>query len=312
MEIAFLAGLIAAGIRLAIPLVLAGLGEALSQRSGVLSVGIEGYMALATITGFIGSYFTGSPWLGLLIGMIAGGVLGLIHGYLCVNLGLSQLIVGLGLMFFGNGLSDLGHFLAFGGNVAPKGVYFQPVHIPVLSEIPFFGPVLFQYPVFTYITFLLIPLFWFVLYKTQFGLKVRAVGSFTKAADASGSNVNMIRLICCIVSGMMSGLAGSFLVLGVAFNFLEGMVAGRGFIVLAAIVLGNWNPIGVLLASLLFGMIDAFQYRMQIEQWGGIPVQFWIMLPYIVAILVLICIRRVKVPPELTIPYLREARKEVN
>ena len=303
----FIVSLAAGGIRLTSVLALASLGETFSQRSGVLNIGLEGYMNLGAVAGFLTTLFTGNPWLGLLIAMVAGAALSLIHGYLSITLGAPQMVVGIGIIFFAMGFQDLMADRTLTPlPMLPTVEYLNPVDIPILSRIPIIGPILFQHSPVIYILFFLVPLFWFILYRTKFGLRIRAAGEFASGSDTMGVNVFRVRYITTLLSGAMGGLAGGFLSLGIARSFQENMVSGRGFIVLAAIVLGNWNPVRVVLASLLFGMVDAFQYRMQILQWGGIPYAFWLMLPYLVTIGALLATRKVRVPRELTIPYLRE------
>lgn len=299
--------LAAGGIRLASVLALASLGETFSQRSGVLNIGLEGYMQLGTIVAFSTAFYTGNPWLGLLAAMAAGTALSLIHAFLSITLGAQQMVAGIGINFFAAGLMCLMNARVFEPlPVFPTVACFNPIAIPGLSQIPGIGPVLFQHPPITYILFALVPLFWFILYRTKFGLQVRAAGEFASGSDTMGVNVYRIRYLCTLLSGVMGGLAGGFLSLGVARSFQGGMVAGRGFIALATIVLGNWNPVRVFGACVLFGMIDAFQYRMQILEWGGVPYELWLMLPYIVTIGALLATRRVRVPRELCIPYIRE------
>jgi len=303
----FILLLFAGGIRLSVPLMAAALGETFAQRSGVLSIGIEGYMHIAAAFSFIGSYYTGSAWLGLLIGMAAAGLFGLIHAYFSVKRGLSQIVSGLGLVFLGSGMSCLliwGTFHDFAG--MPVVAAFERLNIPVLSQLPVVGPILFNHGALTYITFLAVPLLWFVLYRTKFGLRTRAVGEFAAGADTMGVNVTTNRIICTVLSGVMSGLAGAALALEINQTYTAGMIAGRGFVVLAAVALGNWNPVRILGACLLFGFVDAFQFRMQILGWWGVPYEVWIMTPYIVTIAALTGIRRVRIPRELCIPYFRE------
>jgi ABC-type uncharacterized transport system permease subunit len=303
----FLLLLFAGGIRLAVPLMVASLGETFAQRSGVLSVGIEGYMTFAAAASFLGSYYTGSAWLGVLMGMAAGGSLGLINAYFCVTHGLDQIVSGLGLVFLGEGAACCVIWSAFAEFAGmPKIAYFQPIDIPILSQLPIIGPILFCHGILTYIGFLLVPSLWFVLERTKFGLRTRAVGEFAAGSDTMGVNVSVTRYICTVLSGVMSGLAGAALCLEISQTYSDGMVAGRGFIILAAVVLGNWSPVRVFGACLLFGLVDAFQYRMQILGWWGVPWEFWIMTPYIATIAALLVVRRVRMPRELCIPYFRE------
>jgi len=303
----FITTLLAMGIRLATALILCAFGETFSQRSGVLSIGIEGYMAFAALMGFAGSYWTGNPWLGALLAVAAAGAMSLVHGYLCITWGFSQMVSGIGIILFAGGLTSFAFGKIFGHfSTLPKVKFFEVVNVPMFSEIPMIGPILFRHALLTYAAFLLIPLFYFVFYRTKFGLKIRAVGEYAAGSDTMGINVHIIRYICTLLSGVMSGWAGAFLSLGISHSFQEGMIAGRGFIVLAAIVLGNWNPLRVFGACLLFGTVDALQYKMQILKYWGIPYAFWLMLPYIVATGTLVITRKTRQPSELTIPYLRE------
>lgn len=297
------------GIRFASVLALAASGETISQRSGVLNLGIEGYMVIATIISFAGSYYTGNPWLGVLMAMMVAGALSLVHGYLCITLGLSQIVSGIGIIFFADGLMCLiSEKVLHGLDTMPKVKFFDTIDIPMLSQVPVIGPILFQHSLLIYVTFLLVPLFWGILYRTKLGLEIRGMGESANGCDTMGVKIHRIRYFCTLLSGVMGGLAGGFLCLGISRSFMEGMVSGRGFVVLAAIVLGNWNPISVFGACLLFGMVDAFQYKMQILKWWEVPFAFWVMLPYLATIGTLVLVRRAKQPPELAIPYLREKK----
>jgi len=307
MELLFFITLFASGIRLGTVLMLSAFGETLSQRSGVLNIGIEGYMAFATLMAFAGSYWTGNPWLGVLLAVATAGAISLIHGYLCITWGFSQMVSGIGINLFAEGLTCFMNAKIFGHlRMLPSVKGFESIHIPLLSQIPIIGTILFRQSLIVYITFLLLPVFYFILYRTNFGLMTHAVGENAKASDTMGINVSKIRYICTFLSGLMSGLAAAYLSLGVSHSFQGGMVAGRGFIVLAIVVLGNWNPAKVVGASLLFGIVDAFQYKMQILKYWGISSSFWLMLPYLVTIGALLIARKTRQPSELTIPYLRE------
>lgn len=307
LSLSFASTLASGGIRLASVLGLASLGETFSQRSGVLNIGLEGYMELGTVVAFATSFATGNPWLGLLAAVAAGAALSLVHAFLSINLGVQQMVSGIGINFFAAGLMCLTSARIFERlPVFPKVAMFEPVPLPFLSQVPNVGPVLFNHPPITYILFGLVPVFWFTLYRTKIGLQIRALGEFASGSDTMGVNVYRVRYITTLLSGAMGGLAGGYLSLGVAQSFQEGMVGGRGYIALATIVLGNWNPLRVFGACILFGMIDALQYRMQILALGGVPHEVWLMLPYIVTVGALMATRGVRVPRELTIPYLRE------
>ncbi len=307
LSLSFASTLASGGMRLASVLGLASLGETISQRAGVLNIGLEGYMSIGTIVGFTTSFTTGSPWLGLLAAIAAGMALSLIHAFLSINLGVQQMVSGIGINFLASGLMCLTNARTFEPlPVFPDVPVFQPVPIPLISQIPYAGSVLFNHPPITYILFGLVPVFWFTLYRSKFGLQIRAAGEFASGSDTMGINIYRVRYISTLLSGFMGGLAGGYLSLGVAQTFQGGMVAGRGYIALATIVLGNWNPARVFGACVLFGMIDSLQYRMQILALGGVPHEVWLMLPYIVTVGALLLTRGVRVPRELTIPYLRE------
>lgn len=303
----FIISLFAGGIKLGMPLTAAALGETYSQRSGVLSIGLEGYMTLGAAFSFVGAYFSGNPWLGVLLGMAVGGLLGLLHAYLTVSRKLNQIVSGLGIYFLAVGIAAFlifGIFHEFTG--MPKILAFNPINIPVLGNIPAIGTIFFRHGALTYLTFALVPGLWYVLYKTKLGLKIRAVGEYASGSDAAGVNVTNTRYICATLSGIMGGLGGSALALEINRTFVQGMVAGRGFIVMAAVVLGGWNPARALGACVLFGLVDAFQFRMQALAWWGIPWEIWAMTPYIVTIVALLAVRQVRVPKELCVPYSRE------
>jgi general nucleoside transport system permease protein len=313
MEESSLFLILIATVRLATPLGVAALGESLSQRAGVLNLGIEGYMALATIVAYAGSYYFNDPWIGTLLAVIAATALAALSGFFSITLGLSQIVTGLGIIFFAGGLVSLLNGVIF-NYIIPRPdamAYFYAGGIPLLRDIPVLGALLFSYHSIVYIMVLLAILFWYILYKTKFGLNIRAIGDSTSAADSMGVNIVKTRYALVLLTGAMSGLAGAYLALGVTRTFIEGMVGGRGFIVLAAVVLGKWDPLTTLLACFLFGLINALQYRMQIVFEGIVPLEFWLMLPYLIAILTLALASRkrgAETPKELAVPYNREDR----
>jgi len=310
MEQSFIVLLLVSGVRLGTPLALAGIGETFSQKSGVLNLGLEGYLTIATIIAFAGAYYTGNPWLGTLMAVAASATLALIYGYLAISLGLSQIVAGLGVMLFAGGMSCILNYAFFKYQTPVNTANFEILPLPVLSNIPILGVILFQQHILFYLAIVLLAIGWFVLHRTKFGLKIRSVGESASAADAMGTNVALVRYAGVLYCGLMAGIAGSHLVLGVTQAYMTGMVDGRGFIVLAAVVLGRWKPLSVFLATYLFGILDALQFRMQIIGLFDIPWELWIMLPYLAAILALIITssRKDFVPKELCVPYIREER----
>ncbi|MEW6229804.1 MAG: ABC transporter permease [Bacillota bacterium] len=298
-------GIIATGVRLAAPFLFAALGEMFCQRSGVFNLGVEGIMMMGAFNGFFVTLRLGSPHLGVLAGILIGAVLGLVMAAVSVTMQAEQGISGIGLYMFCWGLSGLLFRLYVGFITSIQG--FGPLHVPVLSRIPVLGPILFQHNWMVYLALALVPVSWFVLYKTTWGLKVRAVGTTPQAADTLGVNVNAIRYQCVILGGALAGLAGAFLTVGQANMYADNITAGRGFIAVALVYFGRWSPVGILLGSLLFSMMNALQLWIQVL---GInfPYEFAVILPYVMTIAALaVAVGRVWAPTALGKPFRREA-----
>jgi simple sugar transport system permease protein len=307
---AFIVGLLQATLRTTTPLLLAALGELYSERSGVLNIGLEGIMLIGTLVGFLVSYFTGNAWLGVLAGSLAGSLIALIHAVLSVTMGVSQVVSGVGINILCVGLSMTIYRVVFGPSLikAPMATGLQPVHLPVLSDLPVIGPVLFQQLPLVYIAFALAPITWFVLFRTELGLKIRAVGEHPLAAETVGVSVAGIRYFTVLLCGFLTGMAGTFLSLGLLNIFLDNMTAGRGWIALAVVILGRWSPFGILGAALFFGFADAIQLRLQALGFN-VPYQFLLMIPYVLTMLALISAvgRRSAAPGALGKPFTGEA-----
>lgn len=301
----FLTTLFASTIRLAIPILLATLGEIFSQRSGVLNLGIEGMMLMGALGGFIGAHFTGSLWFGVLSGIIIGGLFGLIHAFFSVTLGVNQMLSGIGLYMLGWGLSSFLFRAIFGLSPVARLEGFSAIHIPILSQIPILGPILFQQNILVYLTFLLVPLFTIILFRTTIGLKIRAVGHNPMAADTLGISVFRIRYLCVILGGMLAGVGGAYLVLAEIGVFTNQMTAARGWIAVALVIFSKWLPSWAMAGALLFGLANAMQLRFQ-ALGVAFPYQFLLMLPYILTIIALIIsYRRAERPAALTRHYKR-------
>lgn len=280
----FIITLIAATIRLSVPILLAALGGMFSERSGVINIGLEGMMLIGALFGVIGSYMTGSPWFGIVFAIGGGILLALVHAYMTVSLGVDHVVTGIALNILSVGLTSFIFRAKFGITTTPVTVNaFKPLVIPVLKDIPVIGPILFQQNILVYLAFLLVPIASVILYRTSWGLAVRTVGEHPKAADTVGINVVKIRYICVAISGVLAGVAGAFLSLGQFNMFVDNMVSGRGFIAVAAVIFGKWKPLGILAASLVFGLADALQIRLQAAG-TGIPYQWFLMLPYLVTV----------------------------
>ena len=272
-----------ADIRTATPLLLAALGLVFSERAGIVNIGTEGIMLIGALLGCVGASFSGSSLVGALTAIFGGLVMSLIFAFFTITLRSNQIVVGTAFNIFAGGFTiTLNRLLLNGAKV--KGYVNLPV--PGLSRIPVAGDVLFNWSLPVYFAFICVPLCWFVLQRTNIGLKVRAVGEYPKACDTVGINVFRIRYGAVLFSGMMAGLAGSFVSMGQLSSFTEGMVSGKGFMALAVCVFGNYSPKTVLLAALLFGAADALKYRLLTTSLGGYY-QVLNMLPYLITIVAL-------------------------
>lgn len=306
MNSAIIISILATGIRLATPYLLAALGEMFTQRSGVYNLGVEGIMMMGAFAGFFATLHLGSPLLGIVASLAIGALMGLLMALVSVTFKAEQGISGIGLYMFGWGLSGLLYRLYVGGITSINGL--KPIKIPLLSDIPGLGPILFDQNVLVYTALVLVPLSGFILYKTSWGLNVRAVGNKPEAADTLGVSVVRIRYQCLIVGSMLAGLAGAFLTIGQANMYADNITAGRGFIAIALVYFGRWSPWGILLGSLLFSMADSFQSMVQVL---GInfPYELAVILPYVVTIIALaISFGRVWAPAALGKPFQRGTR----
>lgn len=293
--------LLAATIRLSTPIMLAALGEIFAERSGVLNLGIEGIMLMGALFGVMGPALTGSYVVGILLAVFIGALMGLLMAFMSVSLRLNQVLAGLAVMFLGMGLSTL-----ISRSVATMRVEtLSRVSIPLLSQIPVIGEILFQNDILVYLTLILVVISAIVLFRTTIGLKIRAVGENPKAADTLGVSVFRYRYICVVIGGMLAAIGGSYLTMGEIGTFREAMVAGRGWIALAIVNFGRWSPYRSLLGSLVFGGVFALQLRLQV-QGVAIPYEILLMLPYILTIAIMMLTSRKAVgPAALTVPYVR-------
>ncbi len=298
---------LSATIRLATPLVLATIGEMFAERSGILNLGIEGTMLMGALSGFLTAYFTKSLWLGVLVASIVGLLFGLLMAFFAVTLGVNQHVSGLGITIFATGLAYYTYRAVIGSPTVPPTIKaFNTVPIPVLYKIPVLGPIFFNQFALTYIAFIIVPIAAYVVFKTTFGLSLRAVGENPESADAVGINVYKIRYISMIIAGTLMGMAGSFFTLCEFNMFLYNIVGGRGWVAIALVIFANWMPWKVLGGALLFGGIDVLGLRLQ-NSAIKIPYQIYLMLPYLFTIIVLILVaRNASYPSALLKPYRRE------
>ena len=303
MEV-FLVGLIAATLRVATPLIFGTLGELLAERSGILNLGIEGSMFLGAFVGFTVAQATGNLWLGFLAALVAGVLAGLLMGMLTVSLGLNQHVSGLGLTLFLTALSLFAFRLIFGERSVQPSISPFPKLSP-FGNLPVLGPIFEQYAL-TYLAIALVLLFWWLIYRTSFGLQLRAVGENPEAADAAGVNVFLMRYLAVGVGGGLMAAGGAFLSLAQLGSFIFGIIAGRGWVCIALIIFANWQPSKVFWGALLFGGVFALQLRLQTT---GIrlPYELFLALPYLVTMAALtIAGRNASAPAALLKPYRRE------
>ncbi|HVN52861.1 MAG TPA: ABC transporter permease [Anaerolineaceae bacterium] len=301
---AFLVGLIAATLRVATPLIYGTLGELFCERSGVLNLGIEGTLFLGAFTGFAAAYLSGSLWIGMLAAILAGALSGWLMSLLAVRLGVNQHVSGLGITLLWTGFSLFGFRLIFGEpKINPTVQAFQP--LSPFGDTPMLGPIFNQH-ILTYAALAIVPLVWWIMYRTKFGLNFRAVGENPEAADAAGLNVYAIRTQALMIGGALMGIGGAFLSLAQLGSFTFGIVAGRGWVCIALIIFADWQAGRVLWGALLFGGVAALQLRLQ-TLGLKLPYELFLALPYLVTILALVVAgRNVSAPAYLLKAYRRE------
>lgn len=311
LEILLTASFWTAAIRIASPLIFATLGELICERAGVLNLGIEGIMVAGAFAGWMAVYSGLGLWPGVLVAFMVGMGFGLIHSILTVPFGLSQHVVGLGVTLLATSTTYFAYRLALPEVTSPPKIEaFQPVEIPLLSEIPLIGPALFAQTPLTYLAFAMVAIVAVALYRTPLGLAVRAAGENPQAVAAQGLSVTAIRMGAVMVGSGLMAIGGAFLTMSAFNSFFFEMVNGRGWICIALVVFGAWKPGKALLGAVLFAAFDALQIRIQQTPLGaGIPYQVFLMMPYFLSILALIVMsRRAEVPAALMVPFNKGER----
>jgi simple sugar transport system permease protein len=287
----------------------ATIGEIFAERSGILNLGVEGMMLIGALTAFAATHSLHSLWAGVLAGMLAGGVFALIHGFFSIALRVNQVVSGLALTLFGIGLSNfLGRPLI--GKVSLK---FEPFGLFPLDRIPVGGEVIFSHHALVYPAYVLVPIAYLFLYRTRYGLHLRAIGENPAAADTVGINVSNLRYLYTFIGGVLAGLGGAYLSLAYTPGWKEQMTGGQGWIAIALVIFAMWDPLKAVAGALLFGFINAFQFYCQAAGLTLIPSYALRMLPYLFTIGVLVLItqweaakKRVGAPGALGIPFERE------
>lgn len=296
-------GILTSAIRLATPYLYAAIGEAFAQSSGVVNLGVDGIMLVGAYAAFFVTLTSGNLWLGLLAAMAAGLLMGLLMSFISVTLKAEQGISGIGLYMFGLGLSSLLFNTTIGTVKTVDG--FQPIQLPLLGKIPVVGEVLFHHSLMVYGAFLLVPIAWWVLEKTTWGLKIKSVGQNPAAADSLGVSVDGVRYFSVCLGGVLAGLAGASLSISLLNLFQENLTAGMGFIAVALVYFGGWKPLGIMGGALLFSTVNAFQLWMQVL---GVKISsdVAVMLPYLLTIAALaVTVNRVRQPAALNKPFER-------
>ena len=304
------------GIPLSSALLLAALGETVNQRSGVFNLGCEGVMSMGAFIGMLIPFMVGGSgrvaWYvnvaGLIAAALIGALMGLLFGVVVIKFGAPQGIAGIGLQLFGTGLAGTFYRNFIGGAQGVAGI--DSVSIPVLSQLPIVGKMLFSCNPMVYFAFAMVPVVSFILYKTPWGLRVRACGTMPRAADSMGVNVSLTRYQALAFGSAMAGLAGAYLSLCYAKIFTDTLIGGRGFIAVALVYFGHWSPLGVMGGALLFSLAQALQLAVQAYGFAAFPYEFLVMLPYALVILVLIFVGKSKHvgPAMLGKPFNREMR----
>jgi ABC-type uncharacterized transport system permease subunit len=297
--------ILASTLRNATPLIFAALGGMFSERGGVVNIGLEGLMLISAFGGAVGAFYSGSALVGLATALGAGLLFALIHAVMCITFEADQIISGTAINLLALGGTGFLMVEIFGsGGTTPRVSSFDPVRIPGLADIPVVGPAIFEQSLLVYLMYLLVPLTYFVVFRTPFGLRLRASGEVPEAVDTAGVSVTRMRYYGVALSGLLAALGGVYLSMSLLSAFTENMTTGRGFIALAALIFGRWNPIGATAAALLFGLAQAVTFRVAQDV---IPLEFVQMFPYILTIVVLAGFGgRAIAPSALGKPYRKE------
>lgn len=298
--------MLAATLRMATPLIFGGVGCVFSERSGIMNLGTEGTMLSGACIGAIIGVTTGNAWLGVLAAMLVGLLIGLLHAFLCIHFKANQTVVGTGVNIFATGITPMILQAVYHTNArSPVTPTLPTWTIPVVKDIPFLGAVLGSHCALTYISLILVPVAAFVLFKTRLGLRIRSVGEHPRAADTMGINVYAYQYFSVALCGALAGIGGAYLSMFQVSMFVKGMTSGRGFMAMAAMIFGKWNPWGVLGAACLFGFADALQMVLQATG-SPIPTDFLLCLPYILTIIALAgFVGKAVSPKQVGKPYIK-------
>ena len=290
------------------PYIIASIGETFAERAGVINIGIEGILVLGAFLGFFGQQAFGSPLIGFALAAIGGLVLSLVLGYWCITLKVNQIVTGLGIFFVGFGLASYLQTLLYPGGMPARIDTLQNIAIPGLSQIPILGTIFFDHNYIVYFSFLLVVVSYYIIEKTRIGREIRAVGMDPSVADSMGINVFRVRYACVAFNGLLIGIAGAYLTQAVIGRFNLFLTGGQGFIILAIVIVGLWDPKKILIIAFFFSILESVQFRFQ--DVIDVPVQILLMTPYIATIFILLTIQLrgnlgAQMPDALTVNYER-------
>lgn len=305
----FISELLISAVRMATPLLFVALAELYSERAGMVNIGLDGIMAFGSLIGFLVCYWTQQPILGVLCGAICGVLINMIYAFATIRLCADQIVYGMALNIFAPALASFIYRVVFGvSSTLAQAPLMQTVAIPGLKDIPFLGPLLFDQTPMVYVAYLLVIVSGIFFNRTQKGLNYKAVGEYPRAAETMGIPVVLHKYIACVICGFLAGMGGAYLTTCYVNTYMDGIVAGRGFIALAAVIFGRWSAGGILIACLLFGFFDAFQLRLQVGS-QLIPYQLLQMIPYVMTLLALTFWGSRSAGPKANAkPYYREER----
>ncbi len=317
MDTDLLVSILTVTVQAGTSLVFATVGEIFTERSGILNLGLEGIMILGAMSAFAAAFHSNSLIVALLVAMLMGALLASIHAFLTITLRADQVVSGLALTLFGTGLASfLGQRLGPDGGalVGMVGPRYTKVALPLLSKIPYLGEALFTQDPMVYLMYLMVPLAWYYIFKTRPGLHLRAVGENPATADAMGISVTRTRYVYTILGGALIGLGGAHFSLAYTPGWTENLTGGRGWIAIALVIFATWNPLRAVIGAVLFGGVNAIQFRLQAAG-TTIPAAFMNMMPYLLTIIVLVAItwwdafsKRLGAPAALGVSYVREER----
>jgi len=296
-------------VRMATPILLVALAELYSERAGLVNIGLDGIMSFGALTGFMVCFLTGSPYLGILAGACGGILVNMIYAYCTISLCAEQIVYGMAVNIFAPAVASFIYRIYFGvSSTLAQGSLMKTIAVPGLKNLPFLGKLLFDQTPMVYFAYLMVAVTAVFFNRTKAGLNYKAVGEYPKAAETLGINVIRQKYLACIICGALAGIGGAYLTTCYVNTYSDGVVAGRGFIALSAVIFGRWSSGGVLLACLLFGFCDALQLRLQIMS-TATPYQMFQMIPYVCTLVALAVFGIKKAGPKANgKPYMREER----